>query len=167
MASLVSQDAPSVATRKVIQAPSNPRRDVPAPTGAAPDAARPSTGRGADDHALEGLVRDVYENLGSHGDGEGIAAFPPKGTNPPKPGLVVPESFQLPEGYVRYYQMTDDGQRLEPILMFSPDYEFVDASGNPITLPANGIVPSEMAPPGLPLRMLEIPADTRAARDGR
>ncbi len=91
------------------------------------------------------------------GETTGLAAFPPPGTNPIKPGLVVPRDFDLPEGYIRYHQITDDGRRLEPILMFSPDYEFVDASGNPVEIPEDGVVPAEMAPQGLPLRALAVP----------
>jgi len=102
-------------------------------------------------------ARDVISALVAAGEKEGIAAFPPPGTNPPKSGIVVPEGFELPEGYVRHYQVTDDGQRLEPILMFSPDYQFVDAAGNPIALPDDLIVPPDLAPPGLPIRMLEVP----------
>lgn len=102
-------------------------------------------------------ARDVISALVAAGEKEGIAAFPLPGTNPPKSGIIVPEDFELPEGYVRHYQVTDDGQRLEPILMFSPDYQFVDASGNPIKLPEDLVVPPELAPPGLPLRMLEVP----------
>ena len=62
----------------------------------------------------------------------GIAAFPPPGTKPVKRGIVVPDDFVLPEGYVRHYQTTDEGQQLEPILMFHPDYVLVDASGKPV-----------------------------------
>jgi hypothetical protein len=155
--------------KKVVRAPSTPPRDarVAATPSPAKDVPRPPAARGSDDRSLEGLVRDAYENLGSHGNGEGLAAFPPKGTNPPKTGLVVPDDFQLPEGYVRYYQTTDEGRRLEAILMFSPDYEFVDASGNPIELPENGIVPPDMAPPGLPVRMLEIPVEPAATHGQR
>jgi hypothetical protein len=102
-------------------------------------------------------TRDIIEALRAAGETEGIAAFNPPGTDPIKLGLVVPEDFELPEGYVRHYQVTDGGERLEPILMFSPDYEFLDASGNPVPLPESGIVPPEMAPPGLPHRTLEMP----------
>ena len=70
---------------------------------------------------------------------------------------MVPKSYDLPEGFIRHHQTTDDGRRLEPILMFSPDFEFVDASGNRIAVPENGIVPKEMAPEGLPIRMLAMP----------
>src|SRR5689334_3480275 len=39
----------------------------------------------------------------------GIALFPPPGTKPLKRGIIVPEGYQLPPGYVRHYQTTDDG----------------------------------------------------------
>jgi hypothetical protein len=87
----------------------------------------------------------------------GIALFPPPGTDPPKSGLIVPEGFALPPGYVRHYQATDDGQRLPAILMFHPDYEWVDENGEPVEVPEDGVVPLEMAPAGLPLEMLEVP----------
>ncbi len=97
---------------------------------------------------------------GAEGDGEepqGIALFPPPGTDPPKPGIVVPDDFELPPGYVRHHQVTDDGQQLPPILMFHPDFDWVDANGRKITLPADNVVPPDLAPPGMPIRMLEVP----------
>jgi len=102
-------------------------------------------------------ARDVIEHLRARGDHTGIAAFEPPGTDPPKPGIIVPEDFPLPEGYVRHYQSDDDGNRLPPILMFHPDYEFVDESGAPVALPENRVVPAELAPSGLPIRMLDVP----------
>lgn len=87
----------------------------------------------------------------------GIGLFPPPGTNPPKPGIVVPDDFELPPGYVRYHQTTDDGRSLAPILTFHPDYEFVDEDGNPVEVPEDLVVPPEMAPAGLPLEILEVP----------
>ncbi|QSQ21307.1 hypothetical protein JY651_39985 [Pyxidicoccus parkwayensis] len=84
------------------------------------------------------------------------------GTKPLKRGIVVPEDFELPPGYVRHYQSTDDGDRLKAILMFHPDYEPKDASGQPIPLPENRVVPAEMAPPGLPIQMLELPEGSEA-----
>ena len=54
--------------------------------------------------------------------------------------------FALPEGYVRHYQATDDGQRIEPILMFSPDHEFVDAANRPIAIPKDRVVPPGAGP---------------------
>lgn len=87
----------------------------------------------------------------------GIALYPPPGTNPPKSGLIVPDDFELPPGYVRHYQVTDDGKPLPPILMFHPDVELVDPDGNPIPLPPDLVVPPELAPPGFPLQVLQIP----------
>ena len=112
---------------------------------------------------ISDLMGDVAEGLRLQGGSEGIAVYPPKGTNPPKPGVIVPDDFPLPEGYVRYHQVTDDGRRLPPILMFSPDYDFVDADGKPIAVPENGIVPPEMVPPGLEPRILEIPGEPAGA----
>lgn len=119
----------------------------------------------ADDPSqLEGLARALIEKLAATGQGGGLAAFPPPGTNPVKTGIVVPETYELPEGYVRYYQVTDDGRRLEPILMYSPDYEILGSDGEPIEVPEDGIVPPDMAPPGLPVRMLEIPSGEPGSR---
>jgi len=112
------------------------------------------------------LARDVIEALVAAGETEGIAVFPSPGTDPPKSGLVVPEDFELPEGYVRHYQATDDGKRLEAILMFSPDYEFLDEGGQPVALPDDGVVPPEMAPAGMPLRRLRVPKRDRGGDAG-
>lgn len=89
----------------------------------------------------------------------GLALFVP-GTKPIKKGIVVPEGFELPPGYMRHYQTTDDGQMLEPILMFHPDYQPVGEDGQPVTLPENRMVPPEMVPPGMPIRVLEVPERT-------
>jgi hypothetical protein len=112
------------------------------------------------------LARDVIPALVAAGEKEGIAAFPPPGTDPPKSGILVPDDYQLPPGYVRHYQVTDDGKQLGAILMFSPDFEFVDQSGRPVPVPENRIVPPEMAPPGLPIRMLELPTEQLAPSGG-
>jgi len=90
----------------------------------------------------------------------GIALFPPPGTDPPKSGIIVPDDFELPPGYLRHYQVTDDGISLSPILMFHPDFQLVDERGEAVAMPADRVVPSEMAPPGLPIRMLEVPDST-------
>ncbi len=103
-------------------------------------------------------ISEVIEQLHNAGIYSGIGAFSPPGTSPPLVGLAVPDDFELPEGYVRHFQATDDGQRIEPILMFSPDYEFLDAKGRPIEIPETRVVPPELAPPGLPIRQIEIPA---------
>ncbi|MCP3136941.1 hypothetical protein [Pyxidicoccus xibeiensis] len=84
------------------------------------------------------------------------------GTKPLKRGIVVPDDFNLPDGYVRHYQSTDNGQPVAAILMFHPDYAPNDESGQPIPLPENRVVPVEMAPPGLPIQMLELPEGAEA-----
>ncbi|WP_394825507.1 hypothetical protein [Pendulispora albinea] len=93
---------------------------------------------------------------------EGIRAFPRPGTKRIKVGIVVPEDFELPPGYVRHYQSTDKGEGLRPILMFHPDYAPKDDQGHPLPIPADRIVPPEMAPPGLALERLEVPLDPYA-----
>ncbi|HXJ33406.1 MAG TPA: hypothetical protein VMS22_05135 [Candidatus Eisenbacteria bacterium] len=113
------------------------------------------------DGKREYAAKDVIGALRAAGVRDGIAAFEPPGTDPPKPGIIVPDDWVLPEGYVRHYQVTDDGQQLPPILMFHPDYEFVDEQGNAIAVPADRIVPPDLAPPGLVVRMLEVPSPDR------
>jgi hypothetical protein len=140
-----------VSNREANRMPAKPDSDR------APDPALNAAATEDERSQLESWAHDLVEGLRASGETGGIAVFPPPGTNPVRTGIVVPEKFELPEGYVRYYQVTDDGRRLEPILMFSPDYEFVGDNGQPITLPKDGIVPPDMAPPGLPVRMLEIP----------
>lgn len=89
------------------------------------------------------------------GEHAGLGVFPPPGTKPIKRGIVVPDDFELPPGYVRHYQTTDDGRRLPPILMFHPDYAGADANGNPLPVPEDRIVPPDMAPPGMPVEILD------------
>ena len=96
-------------------------------------------------------------DLGKPGDQAGIAAFPPPGTKPIKRGIVVPEDFELPAGYVRHHQTTDDGRQLPAVLMFHPDFELVDASGNAVPLPADRLVPPDLAPEGLAIELLDAP----------
>lgn len=84
------------------------------------------------------------------------------GTKPLKRGILVPEGFELPPGYVRHYQSTDNGEPVAAILMFHPDYAPTDPSGQPIPLPENRVVPEELAPPGLPIEMLELPEGAEA-----
>lgn len=112
------------------------------------------------DYVLPGeapTMARVIDELHRRGIRSGLGAFQPPGTSPPLLGLEVPEGFELPEGYVRHHQATDDGQRIAPILMFSPDFRFFDAQGRPVALPANRVVPPELAPPGMPLRQVRIP----------
>lgn len=99
----------------------------------------------------------VIEALQQAGVRTGLGAFNPPGTSPPLVGLAVPEDFALPPGYVRHHQVTDEGVAIEPILMFSPDFVLHDAQGRPIAMPADRVVPPALAPPGLPLRQIQIP----------
>ncbi|QPF75473.1 hypothetical protein G8A07_22845 [Roseateles sp. DAIF2] len=113
------------------------------------------------DHVNEGErpgMAEVIARLQAAGVHTGLGAFSPPGTRPPLLGLAVPEDFELPPGYVRHYQATDDGQRIEPILMYSPDRPPLDWQGRPITLPANRVVPAELAPAGLAIRQIVLPA---------
>jgi hypothetical protein len=95
--------------------------------------------------------------------GSGMQLFPPPGTKPLKQGIVVPEGFELPAGYMRHYQTTDDGKALPAILVFHPDYDVVDEQGVPIAIPQDRVVPPALAPPGLPIEMLILP-DTKPSR---
>lgn len=112
-------------------------------------------------------MAEVIERLHQRGIHSGLGAFSPPGTSPPLVGLAVPEDFVLPKGYVRHHQATDDGQRIEAILMFAPDFQLVDANNAPITMPANRVVPPELAPPGLPVRRIVIPPPTDPVSAGR
>jgi hypothetical protein len=109
-------------------------------------------------------MAEVIDRLHQAGVHSGLGAFQPPGTRPPLVGLAVPEGFELPPGYVRHYQATDDGQRIEPILMFSPDHPPLDATGRPIAVPPDRVVPPELAPPGMPLRRIVIPAPADSAK---
>ena len=106
---------------------------------------------------MEPTAAEVIDELHKAGIHSGIGAFNPPGTSPPLIGLAVPEDFKLPEGYVRHYQATDDGQRIEPILMYSPDFEFFDSAGRRIDIPADRVVPPGMAPPGMTSRRITVP----------
>ena len=105
-------------------------------------------------------MNEVIARLHQAGVRTGLGAFQPPGTRPPLLGLAVPEDFALPPGYVRHYQATDDGQRIEPILMFAPDWQALTADGRPVAMPKDRVVPPELAPPGLPIRRIVVPAPT-------
>ena len=144
---------------------------VPAPAAVAPSLPAPPQRRQRDPDGDQTPDLADYLNTGEHppmgevidrlhaaGVHTGLGAFSPPGTRPPLVGLAVPEDFPLPDGYVRHHQVTDDGDRIEPILMFAPGRQFVDAAGQPIAVPANRVVPPELAPSGLPIRRVTIPA---------
>ena len=153
---------------------------APAARAATPPTATPRIPRTRDpdgdqtpdlsDYINEGerpTMNEVIERLHQAGVRSGLGAFSPPGTRPPLVGLAVPEDFTLPDGYVRHHQATDDGQRIEPVLMFAPDRQFVDATGQPIAIPKDRVVPPELAPPGMPVRRIKIPAPADAAAPGR
>lgn len=137
---------------------------LPAPALAvASAAALPTAPRASDDlaaHVPPGTVptmNQVIERLHQAGVRTGLGAFNSPGTRPPLIGLAVPEAFELPPGYVRHHQATDDGQRIEAILMFDPDHPPPEAAGRPLATPAERVVPAELAPPGLPIRLIRLP----------
>jgi hypothetical protein len=105
----------------------------------------------------EPSAAELIHALREAGETGGIAAFNPPGTSPPLPGLAVPEDYPLPPGFVRHHQVTDQGEPIEAILMFAPDHVVLDAQGQIIPLPENRVVPPELAPPGLPIRPVDIP----------
>src|SRR6185369_2569413 len=86
----------------------------------APDAPRPGTlvDTAARKPKREIDAGEVIAALRAEGETKGIAAFGLPGSDPPKAGIIVPEEYELPEGYVRHYQSTDDGRQLPAILMF-------------------------------------------------
>jgi len=110
-------------------------------------------------------MREVIERLHKAGVRTGLGAFQPPGTRPPLVGLAVPEDYVLPDGYVRHHQATDDGQRIEAILMFAPDRPVRDAAGRPIAVPADRVVTPALAPPGFPIRFIVIPRPQEPGRE--
>lgn len=119
------------------------------------------------DYVNEGerpTMAEVIQRLHAAGVRTGLGAFNPPGTRPPLIGLAVPDSFELPPGYVRHHQATDDGQRIEPMLMFSPEAQTVVVNGRTVAVPADRVVPPELAPPGLPIRRIVVPAPVDGAR---
>ena len=102
-------------------------------------------------------MQEVITRLHQNKVHSGLAAFSPPGTRPPKIGLAVPEDLVLPLGYVRHHQATDDGQRIEAILMFAPDHQVLDANQQAVEMPKDRVVPPHLAPPGFPIRAITIP----------
>ncbi len=146
---------------------------VAAPPGARQHVVPHRTQRGAAAAAGAGAAapdtpnidaRDAIPALIAAGEQGGITVFPLPGTKPIKRGLIVPDDFPLPEGYVRHYQTTDDGEQLPAILMFHPDYDFVNDRGEPIVVPPDRVVPPDLAPPGLPDKMLDVPEKPHESR---
>jgi hypothetical protein len=110
-------------------------------------------------------ARDFIAALRERGETAGLAAFSPPGTRPPRSGVIVPADYDLPEGFARHYQTTDEGRQLVPILVVAPGYEIVDDAGDPVALMDDRIVPPEYAPPDLPVQMLEVPSEHGPGED--
>jgi hypothetical protein len=90
------------------------------------------------------------------GDKSGIELY----ANTQKPfriGVVVPDDYVLPPGYVRHYQMNDDGTPLPPILMYHPDFRALVDAGADAFIPSDLIVPGDQLPAGIKPLMLEVP----------
>lgn len=121
-----------------------------------PPAAQPGTPQAVSEEPVSQDAPEEVPAEAEAGPKEGLALFRP-GTKPLKQGIVVPEDFELPQGYVRHYQTTDNGERVQAILMFHPDYKPKDSAGQPVELPESRVVPPEMAPPGMPIDILELP----------
>lgn len=158
-------DTPEVESLPVLSQAPLPVEKPAAPTPSRPAPARPAVKAlpkhvqeqvaAVPEEVLEQLPEGLYEMPKPGDEPSGMMLFPAPGTDPIKKGIIVPEDFELPPGYVRHYQATDDGERVPAILMFSPDHPPLDANGQPLKVPEDGIVPPELAPPGLPIRMLD------------
>jgi len=140
-------------------------RRIAAPTAESPP---PGPARAQTAQPVEPPSReDAPFSMGKPGETSGIKLFPAMGTKPTKIGIVVPDDFELPEGYVRHFQANEDGELLPAILLFHPDFEWVDDAGEPIPLPPDRVVPPELAPPGMPIEMLEVREQQRESGGDR
>ena len=103
IALLLRRPAPisETARERVAQPPAAPRQAPPPPAVPAAAARIPPPAPANDAPASEG---DEHPMFGKPNPGEpsGVALFPPMGSDPIKRGLVVPEDFELPAGYVRH-----------------------------------------------------------------
>lgn len=150
------QPGPQREAQRAVPRNVQPRSEA-APRSDAPVAAQPTPPKVADAPGDESAASDTAAEESGEDKPTGIALFPPPGTKPIKRGIIVPDDFEVPPGYVRHYQTTDQGQQLPAILMFHPDYKLQDEKGNPVPMPEDRVVPPEMAPPGLPVQILEVP----------
>lgn len=135
------------------ESPPPPLPEAPAPVAAAPRPGRPAP---APPTAAPAPPPQEVTQIPPSGP-TGIALFPAPGTKKLKRGIMVPEGFELPPGYVRHYQTTDDGQRLPAILMFHPDFTPKGSDGQPVPMPPDRIVPPELAPKGMPIQVFTPP----------
>jgi hypothetical protein len=136
-------------------------RPAPSPTRTASTAPRPEVRPTPAQGSTEARptpqeAADMAQDAPPSGPAEGINLYRP-GTKKLKQGIIVPEGFELPPGYLRHYQSTDNGEGVKPILMFHPDYKPVDSKGQPVEIPESRVVPPELAPAGMPIEILELP----------
>ena len=154
----------SVAVLTMRQAPAPVSASEP-PAGVPPAADRPG---GSSAASLDSPGAETQRLAASSADArsdstpeepplEGIHVFPPAGTKPNLTGVVVPEDFELPPGYLRHYQTTDDGRRLPPILMYDPDRPPLDENGQPVEVTSDLVVPADRVPAGMRVEVLEMP----------
>ncbi|WIG94204.1 hypothetical protein [Myxococcus sp. SDU36] len=135
--------------------PPTPEVRARAPRPRTPAVAAPAPGPVAEPVAELATDTDVQEP-DMESEPTGLQLYRP-GTKPIKKGLVVPDDFELPPGYVRHFQYTDSGELVAAVLMFHPDTPPTDANGQPMPVPPDGLVPEELAPPGMPIQRLELP----------
>lgn len=113
-------------------------------------------------------MADVISRLRAAGVTGGLAAFNPPGTRPPLVGNAVSADFELPAGYVRHHQFTDDGRPIEAIVMFAPDHPWAlaaaQAAGRGELTAAERVVPPALLPPGLPVREIVVPSQAEPGR---
>jgi hypothetical protein len=150
--------APKSAAKAIARepAPLQPEPQRAAPFAPVPErrVESPAANDAAEESAVDGDDQEITVDQLPRGDGTGIDAFPRPGTKPLQRGLIVPDGYELPAGFVRHYQTTDDGVQLAPILKFHPDHV-------PEGAPADGVVPPELAPRDMPQHWLELPAPER------
>lgn len=167
---VTSTEAAPTATRATNGAPTRNEAVSPSVSDspATPDPAPAAPARSTEDNDIATRFRpgddapsaaELIQALRDAGETGGIAAFNPPGTSPPLTGIAVPADFPLPPGYVRHHQWTDEGEPVEAILMFAPDFVLRDAEGRAVPLPESRVVPPELAPPGLPIRPIEVPGE--------
>lgn len=137
---------------------------APGAAGAVPSAPRAGAPEPAASERVPAPRAEEGTPMPAHPERTGLDVFPPMGSKPIQRGILVPDDFELPPGFVRHRQATDDGTLLPAILKFHPDYAPVDRNGNTVDPPPDGVVPPELAPPGLPIRFLE-PPPPRGERD--
>jgi hypothetical protein len=160
-------EGPAVRSRKGsgsvrVTASRRPQANV---AGAAPEPAQAEDTDQTERREID--ARDYIAALRESGETAGLAAFSPPGTRPPRSGVIVPADYELPEGFARHYQSTDDGQQLAAVLVVAPGYEILDDAGDPVALTDGYIVPPEYAPSDLPLQILDVPSDHDPGEDAR